>query len=65
MKAKALLLLCRFYFRTLAEATFAAGNHRVIWDGRNNQGSMVPSGIYFCRLKAGTFTANLKMLFVR
>ncbi len=51
--------------RTLAEATFAAGNHRVIWDGRNNQGSMVPSGIYFCRMKAGAFTANLKMLFVR
>jgi len=51
--------------RTLAEATFTAGNHRVIWDGRNNQSSMVPSGIYFCRMKAGTFTANIKMLFVR
>ncbi len=44
---------------------FLLGNHRVIWDGRNNRGLTVPSGIYFYHLKAGTFNSTKKMVFVR
>ena len=36
------------------------GNHTIqakaIWDGRNNFGQMVRTGIYFCRLTAGDQT---------
>ena len=32
------------------------------WDGRNNLGEKVATGIYFCTFKAGDFTATRKML---
>ena len=32
------------------------------WDGRNQQGEPVATGIYFCTLNAGTFTATRRML---
>jgi len=37
-----------------------AGTHRVIWDGQS-----LSSGIYFCKLKAGTSEQTRKMLLVR
>ncbi len=32
------------------------------WDGRNQQGEFVSSGLYFCTLSADSFTATRKML---
>ena len=32
------------------------------WDGRNQQGEMVTTGVYFCTLTAGDFTTTRKML---
>ena len=32
------------------------------WDGKNEFGEPVPSGVYFYTLKAGHFTATRKML---
>ena len=31
------------------------------WDGRNNLGELVASGLYFCRLSAGNFSATRKI----
>jgi hypothetical protein len=39
--------------RTLAHGAQEAGPHSVLWDGRNDQGNIVPSGVYFYRLEAG------------
>jgi flagellar hook assembly protein FlgD len=39
--------------RTLLESYVAAGKHSVTWDGRNDQGVTVVSGVYFLRLQAG------------
>ncbi|MBU1680142.1 MAG: T9SS type A sorting domain-containing protein [Bacteroidetes bacterium] len=36
--------------RELSSEVFKAGLHRIIWDGKNNKGETLPSGIYFCRL---------------
>ena len=39
--------------RKLVDGTQGAGSHAVDWDGRNDSGRMLPSGIYFYRLEAG------------
>jgi flagellar hook assembly protein FlgD len=35
------------------------------WDGRNEAGEQVSSGIYFYNIKAGDFTATHKMLMLK
>ncbi len=37
------------------------GIYRIVWDGTNNAGQRVASGIYFSRMNAGTFVATTKM----
>lgn len=56
--------------RTLMKEQRAAGFYRISWDGRDDFGDPVPSGIYFLRLKAekaGTtqYSAMRKMILVR
>jgi len=36
--------------RQLVSSTFSEGTHQVIWDGRNDRGQMVSSGVYFSRV---------------
>jgi hypothetical protein len=40
-------------------------NYRIVWDGRNDNGSPVASGIYFYRLRAPGFHATKKMLLLK
>jgi hypothetical protein len=40
----------------------SAGVHVVRWDGRNNNGEEVASGIYFYKMSAGEFHATKKMV---
>ncbi len=37
--------------RTLVDEKQPGGNYRVLWDGRDDSGRKVSSGVYFCRLK--------------
>jgi len=39
--------------RTVARGVFPAGEHGFIWDGRDEGGRKVASGVYLCRLKVG------------
>jgi hypothetical protein len=41
------------------------GWYTVTWDGRDQNGRQVPSGIYFCRLITGTQVHTLKMMLMR
>jgi hypothetical protein len=40
----------------------AAGNHSIIWDGLNNQGNKLDSGVYFCQLVSGKNVRTIKLL---
>ena len=44
--------------RTLVEGGNPAGRHTVRWDGKNDVGYDVPSGLYFCRMTAGSAFLN-------
>jgi hypothetical protein len=47
--------------RTLVEERKQAMNYRIFWDGKDNAGRTVASGVYFYRLKTPTFTSTRKM----
>jgi hypothetical protein len=42
-----------------------AGAHSIVWDGRDNSGGDVASGIYLYKLRAGDFADARKMLFLK
>jgi hypothetical protein len=48
--------------RELVNGPVAAGTHTRVWDGRNDRGAVVPSGIYFYRLDAGGQQRQEKLL---
>lgn len=41
------------------------GSHEILWDGRNDRGEEIGSGIYFCRLIAGKFVQTKKLTFLK
>ncbi|NNE09082.1 MAG: M20/M25/M40 family metallo-hydrolase [Gemmatimonadetes bacterium] len=51
--------------RSLARGARAAGIHAVNWDGRNESGERVSSGIYFYRIDAGGQKATGKIVLLR
>jgi len=50
---------------TLQNSIKSAGNHQVQWNGRNQAGNPVSTGIYFCRLEVGSISKTIKMLNLR
>lgn len=51
--------------RLLAEGTFEPGWHRVQWNGTDERGVAVTSGVYFVRLKCGDFTGTWRVTYIR
>lgn len=51
--------------RTLVNARQAAGMNSVVWDGRDESGKEVSSGIYIYRLQTGESIHSHKLSFVR
>ena len=52
--------------RTLADDKYlAAGHHSLIWSGRDNNGRLSTSGVYFYRLEAGEFVATQQMTLLK
>ncbi|RKY55764.1 MAG: hypothetical protein DRP96_12060, partial [Candidatus Neomarinimicrobiota bacterium] len=46
-----------------------AGWHQTIWDGKDNNGRLISSGIYLCRIQmvsdTKTVTKQMKMVFMK
>lgn len=51
--------------KTLVNATKGIGRYEVIWDGKNDSGREVASGLYLYRLETGKISKTRKMLFVK
>ncbi|MFC1569358.1 FlgD immunoglobulin-like domain containing protein, partial [bacterium] len=50
---------------TLLEQSLTAGKHQVQWDGRNDAGNDVASGVYFYKVHAGQNVKSSKMTLLR
>ncbi|MFQ6092872.1 MAG: FG-GAP-like repeat-containing protein [bacterium] len=51
--------------RTLVDEPKESGYYTLTWEGRNEKGDVVSSGIYFYRLEAGEFIDTKRMLLVK
>ena len=50
---------------TLVASEINAGEYQAVWNGKDNMGQEVDSGIYFYQLKADNFVENRIMLLIR
>ena len=51
--------------RTLATCIEEAGTHTRTWDGTDDRGRLVQSGLYLCRMKASAYQKTIRMLFLK
>jgi hypothetical protein len=51
--------------RTLVDEPKRAGSYTVIWDGTDEQGNDVASGVYFYKLRVGDYSQTKKMVFLK
>lgn len=51
---------------TLTDSHYPIGQYRLHWDGRDNRGRLLSTGIYFLHISSGTgFTNTQKVIFLR
>ena len=51
--------------RRLLDGAVQPGEHQASWDGRDNDGRPVASGVYFYRLKTGDISQTKKMILLK
>ena len=49
----------------LVDKSVPAGRYEVLWDGRNENGTLVASGVYFVFLKSTHGTRTIKILLAK
>jgi hypothetical protein len=50
---------------TLVDKEMPAGSYEVKWNGKDNAGSLVASGVYLVKLSSGSFIQTKKMMFLK
>lgn len=50
--------------RTVERSTRGAGQHTVVWDGRDDQGKLMPGGVYFLEFRSGASRELRKLVFL-
>ena len=51
--------------RTLVDENKASGNHNLVFDGRDNQGNPLASGVYFYKMQTGKYSDTRKMILMK
>jgi hypothetical protein len=51
--------------KTLVDEVVKPGAYRILWDGTDNSGNKVTSGIYFYRMIAGSYVSVKKMVLIK
>lgn len=51
--------------RRLFDGTIGAGEHSRVWDGRRDDGSVLPAGVYVARVEWDSFLASSKLVLQR
>jgi len=51
--------------RSLLNENKEAGNHSVLWNGKDDNGKNVASGVFFYRMKSGKYTSTKKMILMK
>ena len=51
--------------RNLLNCYKPTGNFSIVWDGKNNDGARVSSGLYFCRMAVNEITITKKMMLTK
>ena len=51
--------------KILVDEKVNPGFYSIVWDGRDNQGRLVGTGVYFYRIVAGKFATTNKMVFLK
>ena len=53
------------FITSLYDKNQTQGQHLLVWNGTDSNGSYVNSGIYFCKLSAGSIQKNIKLLLLK
>jgi subtilisin-like proprotein convertase family protein len=48
----------------LASRRYPPGTHSIVWDGTDAKGRRVADGVYFCRMRAGAFSASQPVILI-
>jgi hypothetical protein len=51
--------------KTLVDRTMEAGLHTLSWDGTNDEGNPLGSGVYWSQMTAGSHVSNKKMIVLK
>jgi hypothetical protein len=51
--------------KRLVDSEYAPGYHRAVWDGIDARGKPVSTGVYFIRMRAGSYDAMKKVTLIR
>jgi len=50
---------------TLLDKEMSPGNYTVIWEAKDSDGKLIPSGVYLIRFMAGNYTKTIKAVLLK
>ena len=51
--------------KTLIDAYQKSGSHSIVWNGKDDNGRQVGSGMYFYKMRSGSYTSTRKMILMK